>query len=116
MATKIDVTQKLVNFEDEPVVRIPGERCPRCGRSDPEELWDVRAALETALLQTQAKKAQDKYQNYAMARRIHERDVIELTAREVADLQEKLEILPTIIAGQVWEALEGKEDDNVSND
>ena len=99
MAVKVDVTQVLTRFDGE-AIQVEGKP------------MTVRLVLTNAMLNTDRKEqlsGTEQWERYAMAKRINERDVIEFTAQEAADLQERVaKFYAPLVTGQVWEIIEGK--------
>lgn len=114
MAIKIDITQKMVDLNGDEIPARVQSRCPECGHVRDAQSLTLRTILVNALTNTeQGEKlpGSEQYKRYRMARRIHDRDVIEFTTQEAAELQERVaKFYAPLVTGQVWEILEGKGD------
>ena len=121
MAQKVDFTKKLTDLDGVPLINktVSVERfitCEHCGEkldlstygTFEEQSVTLRAVAVDALLSQHGElKGNEAYERYRFARRIHDRDVIELTAEEVTLLKEliKAQYAP-LYMGRAWDILD----------
>jgi len=109
---KIDVTQNVLDWDGSPF-QTTTRTCPTCRR--PEEkspLLTLRSVCLTALGATldadRKTNAETKYQRFAIGLRIQRDDVVDLTVKEIAALQERINqvYLSAIVVAQAHQMLE----------
>lgn len=102
---KIDMSQQLRGLDGKPVLVKDGEE------SVPMKLSNVCVnALLTATEGDKKQSGEDKFKNYHLAQKLHEKSEVELEAEEVAKLKERVsKVFPSpLVVGQAWDMLEGK--------
>jgi hypothetical protein len=99
---KINVTQVIKNFDDEPMTLN-------------NEEMTLRSALTTALAKSQEQQAAAKqYELFSLGLRISRRDELELTSEERTTLKEACsKVFTPIVTGRVWQILEGLTDEDI---
>ena len=98
---KIDVTQNVLDWDGSPF-QTTTRTCPTCRR--PEE----KSALGATLDADRKTNAETKYQRFAIGLRIQRDDVVDLTVKEIAALQERINqvYLSAIVVAQAHQMLE----------
>ncbi|RLC69388.1 MAG: hypothetical protein DRI81_20535 [Chloroflexi bacterium] len=110
---KIDMTQKLTNFDG--TIHMLAERaCPACGRPADEQIATLRAICTRALIATYRDEAQkgeptpqEKFNRYQLAQKLQQSDVVDLKAEEIAKLKALVgKMWGPIQVGQAWNMLD----------
>jgi hypothetical protein len=101
MARKIDVTTVMVDLNNEPITD---------GEGEPLTLRHVLTSALVTLERGERADGGEQFDRYMMARRIHGRDEIEFSAKEIVKLQERVAIFfAPVVTGQVRLILEGED-------
>ncbi len=119
---KIDVTTVLTTptgepFQDGVGLKVDYEAMRRDGvyekyvSGKESKDFTLRASLMMGLLQAPEKDGDQKYENWRMAMKIQENDVIELDSKEITHLKEVCTFQQTAVMGRVYDLIDPKTDD-----
>lgn len=108
---KIDFTRKLTTIEGQELTYAVSA-CANCGRPREEKLRTMRNAcvdaLTSVMAHDQGETGTSKLERYQLALRIHNEDVVDLTAEEIVIIKTRVGMaFGPMVVGQVWPMLEG---------
>ena len=108
---KIDFTHKLTTIGGKELTYAVAA-CASCGRPHEEGLRTMRNAcvdaLTSVMTHDQGETGTSKVERYQLALRIHNEDMVNLTAEEIVIVKTRVGmVFGPLVVGQVWPMLDG---------